>query len=298
MERTARELVRHAQQLARDIDARAVVLYADAMTGFDEISHLVQAVDFPTILVTRSRAEAPTRDCGSPVWVSVPDVSMTRAGQVKTALLVCLARGVLHKGDRVICLSGVDRSRALDTLSVLNLGCDPELFSLFDPKSFGGDLAPEVFERVVTLATQLAVEGREGRPVGALFALGDSERVLGQSRSLVLNPFQGHPESSRNVLDPALEETLKEYSALDGAFIVRGDGVVLTAGSHLIPVPAAPTHLASGLGTRHGAAAGISASTDAVTICISQSTGTVSVYKSGHLITDIQRPPHGGPFPL
>ena len=52
MERTARELVRHAQQLARDSDARAVVLYADAMTGFDEISGLVRAVDFPTILVT------------------------------------------------------------------------------------------------------------------------------------------------------------------------------------------------------------------------------------------------------
>ena len=41
--------------------------------------------------MTRSRAEAPTRDCGSPVWVSVPDVPMTRAGQVKTALLVCRA---------------------------------------------------------------------------------------------------------------------------------------------------------------------------------------------------------------
>ena len=298
MERTAREIVRHALQLARDVEARAVVVYADAMTGSDELGHLVQAVDFPTILVTRSRADAPPPDRGSPVWVSVPDVPMTRAGQVKTALLVCLARGVLHKGDRVICLSGVDRSRALDTLSVLNLGSDPELFSLFDPESFGGDLAPEVFERVLTLATQLAVEGREGRPVGALFALGDSERVLGQSRGLVLNPFQGHPESSRNVLDPALEETLKEFSALDGAFIVRGDGVVLTAGSHLMPSPATTTDLASGLGTRHGAAAGISASTDAVAICISQSTGTVSVYKSGQLVTDIQRPPHGGPFPL
>ena len=161
----------------------------------------------------------------------------------------------------------------------------------------GGDLAPEVFERVLTLATQLAVEGREGRPVGALFVLGDSERVLGQSRSLVLNPFQGHPESGRNVLDPALEETLKEFSALDGAYIVRGDGVVLTAGSHLMPFPAASPRLASGLGTRH-AAAGISASTDAVAICISQSTGTVSVYKSGHLVTDIQRPTQGGQLPI
>jgi len=298
MEKTSREIVRHAQQLARDVEARAVLLYAAAMTGSDEIRHIVQAVDFPTILVTRSRAEEPPSEGGPSVWVSVPDVPMTRAGQVKTALLVCLARGVLRRGDRVVCLSGVDGSRALDTLSVLNLDNDPGLFSLFDPKSIGNDLAPEVFERVLTLATQLAVEGREGRPVGALFTLGDSERVVGLSRSLVLNPFQGHPESRRNVLDPDLEETIKEYSALDGAFIVRGDGVVLAAGAHLMPSPAASTHPASGLGTRHGAAAGISASTDATAICISQSTGTVSVYRSGGLIADIQRPTHGGQFPL
>jgi hypothetical protein len=298
METVSRGIVRHAQQLAGEVNARAVLLYADAMTGDDELSRLVQAVDFPTILVTRTRLEAPPPGFGSAIWVTVPDVQMTRAGQVRTALLVCVARGVLHKGDRVICLSGADRSQVLDTLSVLDLGGERELLSLFDLKSFGGDLAPAVFERVLTLATQLAVEGREGRPVGALFVLGDSERVLAQSRSLVLNPFQGHPESGRNVLDPALEETLKEFSALDGAFIVRGDGVVLTAGSHLMPSPAVSTHLASGLGTRHGAAAGISASTDAVAVCISQSTGTVSVYKSGQLVTDIQRPTHGGQLPI
>src|SRR5262249_38086486 len=195
MERVSRAIVRHAQKLAREVDARAVLLYADAMAGDDELCDLVRAVDFPTILVTRSREEAPPPGVGSTVWVRVPDVHMTRAGQVKTALLVCLARGVLARGDRVIALSGADRSRALDTLSVFNLGSEPELLSLFDPKSLGADLAPEVFERVLTLATQLAAEGREGRPVGALFVLGDSERVLGQSRGLVLNPFQGHPES-------------------------------------------------------------------------------------------------------
>src|SRR5262245_17944852 len=296
MERVSCEIVRHAQQLAREVDARAVVVSADVLNGDDELSRLVRAVDFPTILVTRSRAEAPPCS-GSAVWVRVPDVQMTRAGQVKTALLVCLARGVLHKGDRVVCLSGVDRSRALDTLTVLNLGGELELASLFNSQSFGGDLAPEVFERVLTLATQLAAEGREGRPVGALFVLGDSERVLGQSRSLVLNPFQGHPESGRNVLDPALEETLKEFAALDGAFIVRGDGLVLTAGSYLIPSPAAAARLTGGLGTRHGAAAGITATTDAVAICISQSTGTVSVYKSGRLVSDIQRLTRGSQLP-
>lgn len=297
MENVSRAIARYAQELAREGGARAVVLYADALTG-DGLSQVVQEMGFPTILVTRSRRKAPPPGPGSPVWVSVPDVQMTRAGQVKTALLVCLARGVLQRGDRVICLSGAVGSQAIDSLSVINLASEPGLLSLFDPKSFGGDLSPEVFERVLTLATQLAAEGREGRPVGALFVLGDSERVLGQSHSLVLNLFQGHPESARNVLDPALEETLKEYSALDGAFVVRGDGVALTAGSHLMPSPAASTHLAGGLGTRHGAAAGISASTGAVSICVSQSTGTVSVYKSGHLVTDIQRQTHGGWLPV
>lgn len=290
METVTRAIVRHAQRLAREVGSRAIMVYADALTDADELGGLVQREDFPTVLVTRSRAEAPS-GFGSAVWVRVPDVPMTRAGQIRTALLVCLARGVLHKGDRVVCLSGVDHSQALDTLLVLDLGSEPDLFSLFDPESFAGDLAPEVFERVLTLATQLAVEGREGRPVGTLF-------VLAQSRGLVLNPFQGHPESERNVLDPALEETLKEFSALDGAFVVRGDGVVLTAGSHLMPSSAPSTGLAGGLGTRHGAAAGISASTDAVAICVSQSTGTVSVYKDGHLVTDIQRPTHGGFSPV
>src|SRR4051812_25544734 len=121
METVSCEIVRHARQLAREVDARAVLVYADALTGDDEVDRLVQAVDFPTILVTRSRAEAPPPRFGSAVWVRVPDVQMSRAGQVKTALLVCLARRVLHKGDRVICLSGADRSRALDTLSVLDL---------------------------------------------------------------------------------------------------------------------------------------------------------------------------------
>jgi DNA integrity scanning protein DisA with diadenylate cyclase activity len=295
VEPVSRHLVQHARQLAREVQARAVVVYADAVLADDALRQLLLAVDFPAILVTRSRQAPPGLE--SLPWVAVPDVRLTRAGQAKAALLVCLARGLLHRGDRVICLTGVDGSNALDTLLVLNLGTEPELVSLFGPVGFTGDVAPAVFERTLTLATQLAVEGREGRPVGALFVLGDSERVLAQSRGLVLNPFQGHPESMRNLLDPALEETLKEFAALDGAFVVRGDGVVLTAGTQLLPAaPAAP--LAGGLGTRHAAAAGITASTHALAICVSQSTGVVTVFKAGQSVTDIHRPADGGQLPL
>jgi DNA integrity scanning protein DisA with diadenylate cyclase activity len=166
------------------------------------------------------------------------------------------------------------------------------LFSLVEPVVLPPDVRPEVFERILTLATQLAAEGREGRPVGVLFVLGDSDRVLAQSRRLVLNPFKGYPESERNLLDPDLEETIKEFAALDGAFIIRGDGVVLTAGAQLMPtVPHA--RLPGGLGTRHAAAAGITASTEAVALCVSQSTGTLSVFMAGKLVTDLHRPSNG-----
>jgi diadenylate cyclase len=213
---------------------------------------------------------------------------MTRGGQVKAAVLVCLARGLIRRGDRVICLAGLDGTGSVDGLVVLDLDSESELFSVFDESACPDDVAPEVFEQTFSLATQLSSEGREGRRVGALFVLGDSERVLAQSRNLVLNPFHGHPESQRNILDPNLAETIKEFAALDGAFVVRGDGVVLTAGTHLVPV-APPVRLPGGLGTRHATAAGITASTQAAALCVSQSTGSVTVYRSGRLVTDIPR---------
>jgi hypothetical protein len=292
VESISRHLVQHARQLARAISARALVLYAEAICGEGELRRLLTEVDLPVILVSRSTEAAVHLAQPTHAWVTVPDVRMTRASQVKAAVLVCLARKVLERGDRVVCLTGVDGSCSLDTLMVLDLGTDPELFAVLDSAVLPGDVRPEVFERALTLATQLAAEGREGRPVGALFVLGDSERVLAQSRRLILNPFQGYPESERNLLDHHLEETIKEFSTLDGAFVVRGDGVVLAAGIQLVPAaPHAP--LPGGLGTRHAAAAGITASVEAMALCVSQSTGTVTVFKGGKLFTDIHRPGNG-----
>jgi hypothetical protein len=294
MKAVSRHVVRHAQALAREIEARAVLVLADAIESDDELRQLVRTVNFRTILISRTRETPPT--CNPPLphceWITVPDVHMTRTGQVKVALLVCLAKGLVQRGDRVVCLTGIDGSNVIDTTLVLNLGSEPELFAAADAVTLGGDVTPEVFERTLNLATQLATEGREGRPVGTIFVVGDSQNVLAQSRPLVLNPFYGYPESECNLLDPIVEETIKEFSAIDGAFIVRGDGVVLAAGIQLVPTAPSP-QLPNGLGTRHSAAAAITASTDAVAIAVSQSTGTITVFKSGQMITDIHKPTNG-----
>ena len=47
---------------------------------------------------------------GPHTWVTVPEPATTRAAQFKAAVLVCLARGLLSRGDRVICMAGADGS--------------------------------------------------------------------------------------------------------------------------------------------------------------------------------------------
>jgi DNA integrity scanning protein DisA with diadenylate cyclase activity len=291
MKPLSRSLVRHAHAIAREVGARVVLLYADVVEEDQDLSDLIQDVDFRVILVSRRPSfQAPEGWDDLCTVVRVPDIPMTRAGQIKVAMLVASAEGQIHKGDRIVCLSGIDGSGTIDTVIVLDLGTELEMFADMAAEPLPSDVEPTVFERLLTLASELGLEGREGRPVGALFILGDSDRVLSQSRQLVINPFQGYPEADRNVLDPRLEETIKEFSAIDGAFVVRGDGVILSAGRYIAPQGKPSEPLGQGLGARHEAAAGITGTTDALALSISQSTGTVSIFKHGRLVTDIQKP--------
>ena len=108
-------------------------------------------------------------------------------------------------------------------------------------------------------------------------------------RGVVLNPFKGYEENERNILDPRLTETVKEFCAIDGAFLLRGDGVIEAAGAFLHPgLPR--EELPMGLGARHAAAAGITAVTNAIAITVSASTGTVRVFRSGRMVLEIERP--------
>ena len=289
MHAVSRALIPPARSLADEVGARALVICADVLAESQELAEIVEAAcAFQVILVTRINPHPDQSGLTACTWVSVPDVHLTRTGQIKVSMLVALARGIVRTGDRVVCLTGIDRSDLLDTLVVLNLGAEPELFGPIDASIFDSHIRAEVFARVLALATQLAAEGREGRPVGAIFIVGDAEHVLEQSRNLVLNPFHGYEEAERNILDPVVEETIKEFSAIDGAFVISGEGVVLAAGIQLVPVKTVAS-LTKGLGTRHAAAASMTASTNAIAIVVSQSTGMVSVFRAGEMIADIHR---------
>jgi diadenylate cyclase len=144
---------------------------------------------------------------------------------------------------------------------------------------------PDVLEALIELAVEIAREGREGRRIGTLFTLGDEQTVLAKSRLLILDPLAGHPQSARHVTDPNLRGTIKELAQLDGAFVISHDGFVISACRYLDAM-ASELELPLGLGSRHIAAANMSAVTNAVGVVVSES-AVVRLFCHGKLMGEI-----------
>ena len=146
----------------------------------------------------------------------------------------------------------------------------------------GTDIREEVFEEVYTLSLELSREGREGKQIGTTFLIGSAPEVLARSTQLILNPFEGHPLSVRNVATSEIRETIKELSQIDGAFVISGDGIIEAAGRY-ITIDTSQASIPKGLGTRHASVAGLTLETPAVGIVLSQSGGKVSLFKDGRI---------------
>jgi diadenylate cyclase len=142
-----------------------------------------------------------------------------------------------------------------------------------------------VLEHTVSLAVEIAREGREGRKIGTLFVVGDSGEVIKRSKPLILDPLHGHPDESKQIEDPDMRETIKELAQLDGAFLISNAGVVLSAARY-IDAASDSLELPLGLGSRHVAGASISRQTRAVAVVVSESS-MVRMFDDGELVSEI-----------
>ncbi|MEO6876716.1 MAG: diadenylate cyclase, partial [Opitutaceae bacterium] len=244
-----------------------------------------------TILVTRNSIEPSEDQRQFGETIQVRSFSNQRLAQLRSAILVALTRGIISFTDRVCCVGGMAGSNQFDTLVVVDV--EREFQTLLTGQTadlLPPDVKPEVLERVIAVATELGVEGREGRPVGCLFVVGDVEKVEKFTKPLVLNPFFGYKEEERNILNPFMDETVKEFSSIDGGFVIRGDGVVESAGSLIQAIDSDHT-LPGGLGSRHSAAAAISVAANCIAIVVSSSTGQVTLFRRGVMLplTDKRR---------
>lgn len=282
-------MIRHACKIAEEIDANTVLVYVDLIKSRTNLKDLL--LNSNCILAAREKHvldELKTLEGNNNRIIQVPYMKLSRYSQVKVAAMLALSQGLIHRKDRIVCLSGSPKYGILDNLTVLDLEREFEMFSSGSLDIANQMVKPEVFDRLLTLVLELAEEGKEGRSLGTIFILGDHEKVMSMSSQIVINPFSAVSEDERNILDPALKETIREFSTIDGAFIVRDDGVVLSAGRHLAP-SIETSELPQGLGARHRSAAGITALTNSIAVVISESTGDVRIFSRGKLFMEIEK---------
>jgi len=282
-------MVETACSIAKKTHSKGVLLYADMFEDYDALAKIGQEKGIELILAIKNQVTFQEASSIFKKVLQIPDVPLGRINQIKMAIIQALSKGLVKKGDKWVCLSGIPQSKALDNLLILEFGKEFEIISSTDLPVISEIARPEVFEILLNLALEISIEGKEGRkPVGTIFVIGKHEDVLKFSHPMVINPFQGYPEEERNILDPRLKETVKEFSSIDGAFLFREDGVILAAGRHL-DASGENIEIPLGLGSRHRAAAGITSLTDALAIVVSEETAGVRIFHHGKIFMEIEK---------
>ncbi|QLG48625.1 diadenylate cyclase DacZ [Natrinema halophilum] len=249
----------------------AVVLFSPSGSFYEEVA----AVDEADVIVVGTE-----NTVGAETFVELPLAFEDITERIRFGLEGAIEQGVIEDGDELACATSIF-SDGIDTVSRVRADAETHtgIYDLF-VKSRAD---PDVIKSVLELAIELGQKGQKGKPVGALFVVGDAGKVMNKSRPLSYNPFE---KSHVHVGDPIVNVMLKEFSRLDGAFVISDAGKIVSAYRYLEP-SAEGVDIPKGLGARHMAGGAITRDTNAITIVLSESDGLVRAFKAGELILEV-----------
>src|SRR5207247_6045198 len=124
--------------------------------------------------------------------------------RMSLGLLESVAEEKLRPGAHVVALyNGIDvegvAPEQIDSVSVIHLGEHLERLSAQDLRRLDTQVPLETLRAVVDLAMEIGREGREGHPVGTMFVVGDTRKVMSLCRPMNFNPFRGYSPAEKDV---------------------------------------------------------------------------------------------------
>ncbi len=274
-----------AASLSRAVDADALLLLLEVPTDWDRLKtrageeKLLIAADFAAQVDGAADSGLPT------VLLKMPEAPVHE--KLTQALLECVADDLLPAEAQVVALYSAFEAGSIDSISLVHLGEHLGQLTARDLRQLETRVPLDTLKTVVDMAVEIGREGREGKPVGTLFVVGDSRKVLSSSHPVGFDPVKGYSRKERNLDDPRVREGIKEIAQLDGAIVVSAEGIV-EASARYIDAPADNIALPKGLGARHWAAAAISRKTNAVAVAVSESNGTVRIFQNGEVTLRIE----------
>ncbi len=274
-------------RLAESAEADAVLLLLDGPADWGRLKTLAGE---QKVIVAADEAESleGAQEAGfACIVLHMPESPVY--DRLTQSILEAVADDVLAPGACVVALYSGFEADTMDSVSVINLGEHLDRLTGRDLRQLETRVPLDTLKVVVDLAVEIGREGREGKPVGTIFVVGDTRKVMASSRPAGFDPVRGYSRKERNLNDPRVREGIKEIAQMDGAIIVTADGTV-EAACRYVDSPAASVTLSKGLGSRHWAAAAISRATKAVAVTVSQSNGTVRIFQNGEVMLRIE--PH------
>ena len=274
-----------AVELSKARDADALLLVVEEPTDWERLKELagdeklLVAADFPPQVEGAGAVGLPT------VLLKMPEAPIHE--KLTQALLEAVADDMLPAGAQVVAMYSGFEPSTIDSISLIHLGEHLGQLTSRDLRQLETRVPLDTLKTVIDMAVEIGHEGREGKPVGTLFVVGDSRKVLASSHPAGFDPVKGYSRKERNLDDPRVREGIKEIAQLDGAIIISGDGFV-EAAARYIDASAMNITLAKGLGARHWAAAAISRKTKAVSVAVSESNGTVRIFQNGEVMLRIE----------
>ncbi|MDR2779049.1 MAG: diadenylate cyclase [Puniceicoccales bacterium] len=278
--------LKYAVEIARQSKCTSVILFGNVDLNNIDIEEVFSGLELIHVIQSESDSSSVIYDSHVEFHVSVVPTNWIRG--FRGTILLGIAKKIISHNAKICCIGCNTVSNILDTLFIVNVQDEFHQVLSSNTSFLQNDIKPEVLERVLSIATEIAIEGREGKAVGCLFVIGDINKISLFMKSLVFNPFYGYPEAERSIFNPFMDETIKEFSLIDGAFVIRGDGIIESAGT-LIYIPNHNVIMPGGFGTRHTAAASISSVADCIAIAVSESTRAVTLFKNGQMLQITQK---------
>ena len=195
-----------ARQLVQSLPADAVLLLTETDLDWDVVrTHLGDC----RLLVAAEDAGLTSRLRAHPDLTVLdidPGPTPTQE-RMSLALLEAVRSDKLHQGsDVVVVYNGIEVGQgpheAVDSISLIHLGEHLERLTSQDLRRLDTQVPLETLRAVVDLALEIGREGREGHPVGTMFVVGDTRKVLTMSRPMNFNPFRGYSHAERDMPRP------------------------------------------------------------------------------------------------
>ncbi len=264
-----------AVRLAEEVKACAIVVSDDMMLGgiTTSIPIYFAPVKPKSVINNLVSSGADKKQKAKELSDKIAREAATKIEHIENAAAIGQMLGQLRSGI-VVGIVGTNDSSAI---VVHDLSNNPLIKTMQECEERS---SPEVMRAVLTIAFDIASTGREGKQVGTAFIVADEDEVMKRSHQMVLNPYAGHEEKDRNILNRQNWESVKEFAQLDGVFVVSEDGMINSAGRYL-DVDAKDIVIDKGLGGRHVSAAAITRDTVAIAVTVSESGGVVRIFMDG-----------------